>query len=80
MGQLGDRVAAGRVRVTAVPAIVNRILIPALPRLLQGNPGLAVDLIAEPRDLSPAKREVDLAVRLARPVREMRALARRIAR
>jgi DNA-binding transcriptional LysR family regulator len=73
-----DRVAAGRVRVTAVPAIVNRLLLPALPLLLAPNPGLAVDLIAEPRDLSPVKREVDVAVRLARPVRELRTIARRI--
>jgi DNA-binding transcriptional LysR family regulator len=73
-----DRVAAGRVRLTTVPVIANRLLIPALPSLFAANPGLAVDLIAEPRDLSPARREVDLAVRLARPVREMRTLARRI--
>jgi len=73
------RVAAGRVRVTAVPVIVNRLLLPALPLLVQANPGLAVDLIAEPRDLSPVKREVDIAVRLARPVQELRAIARRIA-
>ncbi len=59
----------GRVRLTAVPVIINRLLISALPRLLQENSRLALDLIAEPRDLSPAKRKVDLAVRLARPVR-----------
>jgi DNA-binding transcriptional LysR family regulator len=73
------RVAAGRVRVTAVPVIVNRLLLPALPLLVEANPGLTVDLIAEPRDLSPVKREVDIAVRLARPVQELRAIARRIA-
>ena len=73
-----DRVAAGRVRVTAVPVIVNRLLLPALPLLLEANPDLEVDLIAEPRDLSPVKREVDIAVRLARPVRELRTIARRI--
>jgi DNA-binding transcriptional LysR family regulator len=73
-----DRVAAGRVRVTAVPVIVNRLLLPTLPSLLEANPNLTVDLIAEPRDLSPVKREVDVAVRLARPVRELRTIARRI--
>jgi DNA-binding transcriptional LysR family regulator len=73
-----DRVAAGRVRVTAVPVIVNRLLLTALPPLIEANPGLAVDLIAEPRDLSPVKREVDVAVRLARPARELRAIARRV--
>jgi len=73
-----DRIAAGRVRVTAVPVIVNRLLLPALPLLLDANPSLAVYLIAEPRDLSPVKREVDVAVRLARPARELRTIARRI--
>jgi DNA-binding transcriptional LysR family regulator len=73
-----DRAASGRVRVTAVPVVVNRLLLPALPSLLGANPGLEVDLIAEPRDLSPVKREVDIAVRLARPVRELRAIARRV--
>jgi DNA-binding transcriptional LysR family regulator len=67
-----DHVAVGRVRITAVPVIVNRLLLPALPLLLEANPGLAVDLIAESRDLSPVKREVDVPVRLARPVRELR--------
>jgi DNA-binding transcriptional LysR family regulator len=73
-----DHIVAGRVRVTAVPVIVNRMLLPALPLLLEANPSLAIDLIAEPRDLSPVKREVDVAVRLARPVQELRAIARRI--
>src|SRR4051794_1413701 len=73
-----DRIAAGRVRVTAVPVIINRLLLPALPLLLEANPRLAVDLIAEPRDLSPVKREVDVAVRLARPIQELRTIARRI--
>ena len=74
-----DRVAIGRVRVTSVPIVVNRVLIPALPRLLADHPGLCIDLIAEPRDLSLIKREADIAVRLARPRRELRTLARRIA-
>jgi DNA-binding transcriptional LysR family regulator len=73
-----DHIAAGRVRVTAVPVIVNRLLLPVLPLLFEAKPGLAVDLIAEPRDLSPVKREVDIAVRLARPVQELRTIARRI--
>jgi len=57
---------------------VNRVLIPALPTLLAAHPGLRIDLIAEPRDLSLTKREADIAVRLARPRGELRTLARRI--
>ena len=64
-----DRLAAGSVRVTSVPIIVNRILVPALPRLLRDHPQLRVELIAEPRDLSLTKREADIALRLARPRR-----------
>lgn len=73
-----DRVAAGSVRVTSVPIIVNRILVPALWRLLRDHPQLRVELIAEPRDLSLTKREADIALRLARPHKEARAIARRI--
>jgi DNA-binding transcriptional LysR family regulator len=39
---------------------------------------LQLDLIAEPRDLSLTKREAEIAVRLARPNREMRTWTQRI--
>ncbi|MDH3919772.1 MAG: LysR family transcriptional regulator [Rhodospirillales bacterium] len=73
-----DGLAAGSVRVTSVPIMVNRLLVPALPRLLRNHPQLRVELIAEPRDLSLTKREADIALRLARPRTEGRAIARRI--
>ncbi|MEM7121381.1 MAG: LysR family transcriptional regulator [Pseudomonadota bacterium] len=73
-----DNLAAGAVRLTSVPMIVNRVLVPALPRLLDCHPDLRVDLIAEPRVMSLTKREADLALRLARPQKEMRAVARRV--
>ncbi|MDH3913487.1 MAG: LysR family transcriptional regulator [Rhodospirillales bacterium] len=73
-----DGLAAGSVRVTSVPIMVNRVLVPALPRLLRNHPQLRVELIAEPRDLSLTKREADIALRLARPRTEGRAIARRI--
>ncbi|MEM7427455.1 MAG: LysR family transcriptional regulator [Pseudomonadota bacterium] len=65
-----DQAVAGTVRVTAVPILVNHLLIPALPELSGEHPDLRVELVAEPRDLSLRKREADIAVRLARPVRE----------
>ncbi|MGF1609855.1 MAG: LysR family transcriptional regulator [Kiloniellales bacterium] len=68
-----DALAAGLVRVTSVPMVVNRILVPALP-------ALRVELIAEPRDLSLTRREADIALRLARPRKGVRAVARRIGR
>ena len=73
-----DQRAAGTLRVTAVPFMVNRVLLPALPGLLAAHPHLRIELIAEPRDLSLTKREADIALRLARPQKELRALARRV--
>ncbi len=73
-----DQRIAGRVRLTAVPILVNRVLMPALPALLTAHPALELELIAEPRDLSLTKREADIALRLARPRKETRNLARRI--
>lgn len=73
--------AAGTVRLTAVPIIVNRVLIPAMPRLHARHPDLRVELIADSRDLSLTKREADIALRFARPRAGGSAvLARRIAR
>jgi DNA-binding transcriptional LysR family regulator len=62
-----DGAIAGTVRITAVPILINRVLIPALPSFLARHPGLRLELIAEPRDLSLNRREADIAVRLARP-------------
>jgi DNA-binding transcriptional LysR family regulator len=74
-----DAVVAGSVRVTAVPILVNRLLIPALPKLSAAHPNLQIELIAEPRNLRLTRREADIALRLARPERGD-ALARRIGR
>lgn len=72
-----DTDIAGSVRVTAVPILVNRLLIPALPKLYAAHPRLQVELIAEPRNLRLTRREADIALRLARP-ESGDALARRI--
>ena len=74
-----DAVAAGTVRLTAVPVLANRLLIPAVPRLLARHPRLRIELIAEPRNLNLTRREADIALRLARP-ESGAALARRIGR
>jgi DNA-binding transcriptional LysR family regulator len=65
----GNAEIAGLVRLTSVPVLVNRLLIPALPRLLAIHPGLRLELIAEPRNLNLARRETDIALRLSRPDR-----------
>jgi len=73
-----DDLAAGSVRLTTVPIIANRILVPALPALARRHPALRIELIADPRDLSLSRREADIALRLARPSSDARALARRV--
>lgn len=58
----------GVVRLTSVPIVVNQILTPNIPRLLNANPELEIELVAESRDLSLSRREADIALRLARPL------------
>ena len=73
-----DGNAAGIVRLTAAPMLVNRLLIPALPQLCARHPQLRIELIAEARNVSLTKREADVALRLARPESGGAVLARRL--
>lgn len=76
-----DLPATGTVRLTAVPLIAHRLLIPAMPALVRKHPGLRLELIADPRGYDLARREADIALRLARPENATgaRILARRMA-
>lgn len=74
---INDR-AAGNVRVTAACLFTNHILAPALPRLLGKHPHLRIELVADGRDLSLTNRDADVAVRLARPESDSRAIAKRV--
>ncbi len=65
-GRLRQRLV-GSVRITSVPIIAHRILLPHLPWFRQANPGLTVELVPDARNLSLSKREADLAIRFARP-------------
>ncbi|WP_052248802.1 LysR family transcriptional regulator [Leisingera sp. ANG-Vp] len=67
MGQDEAVQFAGTVRLTAVPLIVNHLLLPQLPDLLSAAPGLRVELASDPRDLSLPEGEADIALRFARP-------------
>jgi DNA-binding transcriptional LysR family regulator len=73
-----DSIAAGKVRITAVPLVLNYILIPALSTLLRSHTRLQIELVADPRNLSVTNREADIALRMARPDHEYRAVARRV--
>ncbi len=57
----------GVVRISSVPVIVNRILVPRLGSLRELHPGLTVELVPESRNLDLSKREADLAIRFSRP-------------
>lgn len=57
----------GVVRITSVPMIVDRVLVPRLDEFRAANPGITVELASESRNLSLTRREADLALRLARP-------------
>ncbi|WP_127903005.1 LysR family transcriptional regulator [Solirhodobacter olei] len=72
--------ATGTVRLTAVPILVNHLLIPASAPLLRRHPQLRLEIIADTRDLNLTRRDADMAIRLARPAAETgnRLLARRI--
>ena len=73
-----DKIVAGVVRLTAVPIMINHLLVPALSQLLNRYPELELELIADSRELSLTNRQADLALRLVRPSKELHTLARRI--
>src|SRR5690242_4559879 len=69
-----ERIAAGRdtlvkgsVRVTTTEPLANQLLVPAIAALRQHHPELRIDLVAGVRTLDIARREADLAIRVARP-------------
>ena len=70
----------GSVRLTAVPAIANRLLAPKIGALAARHPGLALELIADARDRNLTRREADMALRFARPRSGgLKIVARRVA-
>ena len=73
-----DTQVAGVVRVSAPPWMVNHVLVPSLIRLQEKHTALTVELIAEARNVDVMRREADIAVRMSRPVKEQRAVARRL--
>jgi len=66
-----DTLASGTVRVTAVPILVNKFLIPAVATLVARHPGLRIELIADARGLSLTRGQADIALRLTRPEPEV---------
>lgn len=57
----------GTVRLTMTQALADRFLVPRLGALRARHPGLDLEVVADNRSFSLARREADLAIRLARP-------------
>lgn len=69
---------SGRVRVSATEMIATRFVAPHLPRLKERYPDLTLELECTNRTVSLARREADIALRLARP-REDNVVTRKLA-
>jgi DNA-binding transcriptional LysR family regulator len=73
-----DAKVSGLVRVTAPPWMVSHVLLPSLSKLQEKHNELTLELVAEARNVDVARRDADIAVRMSRPVKEQRAVARRL--
>lgn len=73
-----DQRVAGVVRVTATEMLATRFIMPHLPRLAARYPEVALDLQCTNASVSLARREADIAIRLARP-REPDVVVRKLA-
>jgi DNA-binding transcriptional LysR family regulator len=62
-----DARLSGQVRVATTEGLAHAIVIPALTALAESHPQLQAEVMADPRPLSIARRQADIAVRLARP-------------
>jgi DNA-binding transcriptional LysR family regulator len=76
-----DLTELGKVRLTAPPFVINRLLIPAAAEILSRHSGLQLELIGDSRNFNLTRREADIALRLARPAdaANSKVVARRIA-
>lgn len=69
---------SGTVRLTLTQGLADRFLVPRLAPLHARHPSLDLEIITDNRAVSLARREADLAIRLARPQRG-ELVARRLA-
>lgn len=69
VAEAGAGAVSGLVRVTAVGTLIGDYLAPRLAGLYARHPDLSIELIASNDNLNVARREADIAIRLARPTR-----------
>lgn len=63
----GDTRVAGTLRITATETMCAEFLAPSLPRLMARHPELRIEAVADNSNLSLARREADIALRMSRP-------------
>jgi DNA-binding transcriptional LysR family regulator len=73
-----DQREEGTVRLTATEMLVTRFIAPHLPRFAEKYPAITLDLWCTNQVVSLARREADIALRLARP-REPDVITRQLA-
>jgi DNA-binding transcriptional LysR family regulator len=64
---VGTTETAGRVRLSTSEGFGGTILSPAVPALMTAKPAVEIEIVANPGFLSPAIREVDIAITLGAP-------------
>lgn len=68
---------AGPVRITATDLISAELIVPALPALRSEHPGLEPEIIVSGENLSLARRDADIALRLGQP-RQIELITRKL--
>lgn len=63
-----DSRVEGAVRITALDAFLDRLVMPALPKFLQQHPGIEITLESNLRLFELSRGEADIAVRSVKPV------------
>ncbi len=65
-----DQRLQGRVRLSATEMLTTRFIAPRLGQFYESFPDISVELVCTNRDINLARRETDIALRLARPEHE----------
>jgi DNA-binding transcriptional LysR family regulator len=72
-----DEVPRGAVRLTTVETLASRLLAPRLAALRERSPDIALEIDVDRRDFDLARREADVALRVARP-RQAQLVAKKV--
>jgi DNA-binding transcriptional LysR family regulator len=62
-----ESILGGTIRLTAVPFILTRIIVPNIGRFIEAYPNIQISLMPENKNLSLTRREIDLAIRFGEP-------------